>query len=175
MEMDHKAEPRKRSRTIEWFDPVPYVTEGMSRRPLDYLRDMMNGKIPPAPVVTLVGIEGIEIDEGHVVLALDPAEYHYNPLGVVHGGMIATLLDSTMALAVHSTLPAGGYFSTLQLNVNYVRQVTAETGRLVCDGKVVHAGRTTAVAECTAVDVRGKLIATATSTCMLHRPAEPAS
>jgi uncharacterized protein (TIGR00369 family) len=174
MEPEYVAEPKsdKRSRTIEWFDPAPYVAEGMNRRPLDYLRDMMNGKIPPAPAVTLLGIEGVEIEEGHVVLALDPAEFHYNPLGVVHGGVIATLLDSTLALAVHSTLPAGGYFSTLQLNVNYIRPVTEATGRLVCDAKLRHAGKTTATAEGSVVDGRGKLIATATTTCMLFRPAE---
>jgi uncharacterized protein (TIGR00369 family) len=96
-----------------------------------------------------------------------PSEYHYNPAGVVHGGMAATLLDSAMGIAVLSSLPAGMIFTTLELKVNFLRAMTTTTGEVRAEGNVVHLGRTTAVVEARLTDATGKLLATASSTCLI--------
>jgi uncharacterized protein (TIGR00369 family) len=96
-----------------------------------------------------------------------PAEYHYNPLGSVHGGILATLLDSVMGCAVHSTLPKGRGYTSLEIKVNYVRAVTGESGELSAEGRMVHGGRRSAVAEGRVVDAKGRLCATASTTCLV--------
>ena len=98
---------------------------------------------------------------------MTPGEQHYNPIGAVHGGIITTILDSVMGCAVHSTLPAGVGYTTLELKVNFVRAVTHRVGPLRCEGKVVHGGRQVATADATLTDLNGKLYAHATSTCMI--------
>lgn len=156
-----------RTRVVTWADPTPYVRRGMTMRPLDYLNDMVQGRIPLAPIAELMGMTGVEIEEGRAVMAAEPSESHHNPLGVVHGGLAATLLDSTMALAIHSTLPPGGRFSTLELHVNFVRTIRADGGRIVCEAKVVHGGSTVATAEGRVTDSSGRLVAHGTCTCLL--------
>ena len=112
----------------------------------------------------------VEVGEGRAVFAVDPAEYHYNPIGVVHGGLAATLLDSAMGCAVHSTLPAGAGYTTLEIKVNFIRAMTADTGRVRCEAKVVHVGGRTATAEGRVVDEAGKLYAHGSTTCLVLRP-----
>jgi uncharacterized protein (TIGR00369 family) len=102
-----------------------------------------------------------------VVMRLTPAEYHYNPIGTMHGGILATLLDSVMGCAVHSTLPKGRAYTSLEIKVNYVRAVTNESGELSAEGNVVHGGRRSAVAEAKVVDAKGRLCATASTTCLV--------
>jgi len=111
----------------------------------------------------------VELEEGRAVFAVDPAEYHYNPIGVVHGGLAATLLDSAMGCAVHSMLPAGTGYTTLELKVNFIRAMTAETGRVRAEGKLIHLGSRTATAEGRVIDESGKLYAQATTTCLILR------
>lgn len=110
-----------------------------------------------------------ELSEGRAVFTVEPAEYHYNPLGVVHGGVTATLLDSAMGCAVHSTLPAGAGYTTLEIKVNYIRPMFAETGLVRCESKVIHVGGRTAIAEGKIVDEKGKLYAHGTTTCIIFR------
>jgi uncharacterized protein (TIGR00369 family) len=110
-----------------------------------------------------------ELSEGRAVFTVEPAEYHYNPIGVVHGGLAATLLDSAMGCAVHSTLPAGVGYTTLEIKVNYIRAMTAETGLVRCEAQVIHVGGRTATAEGRVIDSSGKLYAHATTTCMIFR------
>ena len=110
-----------------------------------------------------------ELEEGRAVFTVEPAEYHYNPIGVVHGGVAATLLDSAMGCAVHSVLPAGAGYTTLEIKVNYVRAMTSETGEVRCEARVVHVGGRTATAEGRITDAGGKLYAHGTATCMLFR------
>jgi uncharacterized protein (TIGR00369 family) len=110
-----------------------------------------------------------ELEEGRAVFTVEPAEYHYNPIGVVHGGLAATLLDSAMGCAVHSTLPAGAGYTTLEVKVNFVRPLTAETGEVRCEAEVIHVGGRTATAEGKVLDASGKLYAHATTTCIIFR------
>jgi uncharacterized protein (TIGR00369 family) len=114
------------------------------------------------------------VSEGRVVFAGEPAEYHYNPLGTVHGGVMATLLDSALGCAVQSLLPAGTTYTTLELKVNYLRPVTVKTGPIYAEGKIIHLGGRIATAEARLTDAAGKLYAHGTTTCIILRPS-PAS
>jgi uncharacterized protein (TIGR00369 family) len=111
-----------------------------------------------------------EVSEGRVVFAIEPAEYHYNPLGTVHGGIAATLLDSAMGCAVQSMLPHGAGYTTLELKTNYLRAMTSRTGVVYCEGKIIHMGGRVATAEGRLTDASGKLYAHGTTTCILLRP-----
>jgi len=123
--------------------------------------------IPVAPIAELVGFDLVELGEGRASFELDPGERHYNPLGTVHGGIAATLLDSAMGVAVHTTLGEGQTYTTLELKVNYVRAITEETGRVVATGSVIHRGGRVATAEARLTDANGKLLAHGTSTCLI--------
>ncbi len=117
-----------------------------------------------------LGIEPVEVEEGRAVFATMPGEEHYNPLGVVHAGLATTLCDTAMGCAVHSLLPVGAAYTTLELKINLVRPLTSEIGRIHCEGKVIHFGSRVATAEARVVDRSGQLYAHATTTCMLFRP-----
>ena len=123
--------------------------------------------VPRAPVAELVGFELIELGEGRASFRMDPAERHYNPLGTVHGGIAAMLLDSAMGVAVHTTLDEGQTYTTLELKVNYVRAMTQDTGPVVATGSVIHRGGRVATADARLTDADGRLLAHGTSTCLL--------
>jgi uncharacterized protein (TIGR00369 family) len=144
---------------------------------LEYLRALARGELPAPPIAELMGFRAVEVEEGRVVFEAEPAEYHYNPIGTVHGGFACTLADSAMGCAVHSTLPAGAGYTTLELKVNLLRPITAGTGRLRCEGRTVHVGGRVATAEARLTDPEGTLYAHATTTCMVfrERPAEPST
>lgn len=158
-----------RSRLVTWEDPAPAAREGGHLPGLEYLRAMAEGRLPTPPIARLMGFEFVSADDGRVVFAAQPAEYHYNPIGLVHGGLAATLLDSAMSCAVHSTLPAGAAYTTLELKVNFVRAISKETGRVICEGEVVHRGTTVATAQGRLVaEETGRLLAHGTTTCLLR-------
>jgi uncharacterized protein (TIGR00369 family) len=160
-----------RSRTVTWEDPLETFAEAGGMSGLDYLRAIGEGRLPSAPIAQLMGFDGLEAEEGRVVFAALPDEYHYNPIGVVHGGLALTLLDSAMGCAVHSTLPPGAGYTTLEVKVNFARAITRDTGRIVCEGTVVHPGRTVATAEGRVIaEETGKLLAHGTSTCLIISP-----
>ncbi len=132
----------------------------------DVLRAMFDGAIPAAPIADTLGFAPVELERGRVVFAGTPGERHYNPIGSVHGGYAATLLDSAMGCAVHSVLDPGVGYTTLDLQVRYLRPMTADTGEVRAEGTVVHAGRRQAVAEGRLVRAAdGKLLAHGTTTC----------
>jgi uncharacterized protein (TIGR00369 family) len=157
-----------RSRTLEWLDPVETAAAGAEMAGLDYMRAIVAGELGRPPISLVMNMAPIELEEGRVVFAGEPGEEHYNPIGVVHGGYAATILDSALGCAVHTTLPAGVAYTSLGLEVKYVRPIERETGRVLCEGTVVHRGRRQATAEArlTAED-SGKLLATGTSTLMI--------
>jgi uncharacterized protein (TIGR00369 family) len=157
----------ERTRTYSWRDPGETVALFKGNRPLDVLRATLESGRPLAPMLQTVGAQLTEVTEGRAVFTSTPSEYHYNPAGVVHGGMAATLLDSAMGIAVLSSLPAGTIFTTLELKVNFLRAMTTTTGEVRAEGNVVHLGRTTAVVEARLTDATGKLLATASSTCLI--------
>lgn len=156
-----------RSRTFSWSDPMLNAAELGRRSGLELLQAMARGELPAPPITHLIGAGRIEVEAGRVVVTLEPQEYHYNPLGSVHGGVLATLLDTAAACAVHSTLPAGVGYTTLDLNTKYLRPASVASGMLTCEGIVLSKGRRTALAQAQILDARGGLVAHATSTCML--------
>jgi len=159
----------KRTLTVDWEDPRVLVEAARGLSGLEFLQRIITGELPPPPIAALLKFELAELSEGHAVFAVEPAEYHYNPIGVVHGGLAATLLDSAMGCAVHSALPAGAGYTSLEIKVNFVRPLTAETGRVRCEAKLIHLGGRTATAEGRVVDEAGKLYAHGTTTCLIFR------
>ncbi|GAA4941836.1 PaaI family thioesterase [Actinoplanes utahensis] len=156
-----------RTRTFGWTDPAEHAHLLGRRSGMEILRAMASGELPPPPVMHLIGGEGIHAEEGTVTLELEPQEFHYNPLGSVHGGILSTLLDTAAACSVHSTLPAGVGYTSMDLNVKFLRPATIASGRLTCTGTVLQRGRRTAFAEARITDGTGRLIAHATSSCMI--------
>lgn len=156
-----------RSLTVSWSDPLQVAQAARSLSGIDFLRGMRDGTIPPAPIQELVGMKLVEVDPGRVVWEVVPGEQHYNPIGTVHAGIAATLLDSAMACAVHSSIPLGKGYTTLEFKINLVRAVTIKSGLLRAIGKVVHGGKTTATAEGRLEDAAGILYAHATTTCII--------
>jgi uncharacterized protein (TIGR00369 family) len=135
---------------------------------LEYMRSIAEGSHPPAPIQELMGFELVEAGEGRTVFRSVPGRQHLNPIGTVHGGFAATLLDSCMGAAVHTTCADGEAYSTLEVKFNLVRPITPETGEVVAEGNVVHRGRRVATAEGTLKRASdGKLLAHGTTTCMI--------
>ena len=158
-----------RTLSISWQDPAGLAARARDSSGVDFLRAIVAGELPPAPIQDLLGFSLDEAEEGRVVFSLEPGEQHYNPIGSVHGGVAATLLDSAMGAAVHSTLPQGSGYATLEVKFNLVRAITAETGRVVAEGKVIHAGKTVATVEASLRSAGdGKLLAHGTSTCLIR-------
>ena len=157
----------KRTLSATWEDPVALAQAGRSMAGIDFLRAIRDGQLPHPPICALLGYRLTEVEPGHAVFEITPAEQHYNPIGVVHGGIAMTLLDSAMGCAVQTRMPAGGGYTTLEAKTNLVRAVTADTGALRAVGKVVHVGKRVATAEARLEDREGKLYAHATSTCIV--------
>lgn len=163
----------KRTRTATWDDPADGTRQALELTGVEYLRSMMNGKAPAPPFAHLLGFELQSVEEGAVTFGMDPAERHYNPFGVVHGGVAATLFDSALGCAVQSLLPAAKAAPTMQLDINYIRPITISTGRVRCSGQVVHLGKRSATAEGRLVDMDGKLYAHATGTFVISELKAP--
>ena len=158
-----------RSRTITWDDPMSLHGNLKRLSGLDFLRRVADGELPQPPMGRLMDVRITEVDRGRVVFEGVPQEFHYNPLGVVHGGMAATLLDSALGCCVNSHLEAGDFYTTLELKVNFVRAMTLETGTVRAIATTVHIGRSTAVVEGRVVDKDDRVYAFATSTCLIRR------
>ena len=156
-----------RTRTYTWDDPLETLSlcEGITG--LEALQLIVSGELPPAPIGMTLGFGGFEVAEGRATFEIVPSEFHYNPIGVVHGGLALALLDSAMGCAVQSTLAAGVVYTTLEVKVNFVRPLTSSTGLVRCTGTVVHGGRTVATAEGRIVDSSGRLYAHGTSTLLI--------
>jgi uncharacterized protein (TIGR00369 family) len=157
----------KRTLQATWDDPVALAEAGRSLAGIDFLRAIRDRKLPAPPIARLLGFDLVEVDPGRAVFEVTPGEQHYNPIGVVHGGLAMTLLDSAMGCAVQTQMPAGGGYTTLEAKTNLVRPITASTGKLRAIGKLVHLGKRVATAEARLEDREGKLYAHATSTCIV--------
>ena len=134
---------------------------------LEFMRGMIAGRFPPPPIATALKFALIEVEHGRAVFEGMPEFAFYNPIGCVHGGYAATLLDSCMGCAVHTSMPPGMAYTTLEFKINFVRAITDQTGRVRAEGKVIHPGNRTATAEGYLYDERRKLLAHATTTCLV--------
>jgi uncharacterized protein (TIGR00369 family) len=157
-----------KQRTITWTDPLENAQRLVGLTGLDAMRAIANGDVPAPPMAVLMDFRVTEVDEGKAVFSGQPAEFHYNPIGVVHGGLALTLLDSCMGCAVHTTLSTDEAYTTLEVKANLVRAITRDTGSLRAEGTVVHRGRRQATAEGRIVEeATGKLVAHGTTTCLV--------
>lgn len=136
---------------------------------LDYMRKVVAGELPAAPMIKLLNMKFAEIEAGHIVLTAEPAREFENGLRIAHGGFAAALLDTALGSAVNSVMPAGKIFTTLEMKINYTHAITRDTGTLFCSADVIHAGSRTATSEGRIVDARGKIYAHGTATMILYR------
>lgn len=160
-------QPIEQSKTITWVDPLPQAALARTMSGLDYLQAIIDGDIPGAPIASHINMEFVSVETGIAVMAATPDESHYNPIGSVHGGFFATLLDSVCGCAVQTTLPAGVAYTSLDLTVSFLRGITVGTGRVVATGRVTKPGSRAAFVEADIKDADGRLLATATSTCLV--------
>jgi uncharacterized protein (TIGR00369 family) len=163
----------ERRRVVTWEDPAVSAAAALTHDGLDFLSAIGEGRIPPPPIAELLGMTVEKVTPGQVVFALEPGEYMYNPIGSVHGGVFCTLLDSAMGCAVHSTLRKGQGYTTLELKVNFVKRLTADTGKVLATGRVLSGGRRVVTAEGQITGPDGTLYAHATTTCLIFDPKEP--
>ncbi|MCC9704887.1 PaaI family thioesterase [Streptomyces sp. MNU76] len=164
----------RRSRTFAWEDPTVSARAVGDHNGLDFLREMLAGRLPTPPVAATLGFTLEEAEHGRVVFVLVPGEEHYNPIGSVHGGVYATLLDSAAGCAVQSVLPRGMGYTSLDLTLKFLRPVTVDTGKVRAIGTVLNSGRRTALAQAELRDSEDRLLAHATSSCMVF-PVPPSS
>lgn len=134
---------------------------------VEFLRAIMRGELPLPPICRVLGFKPVEMDVGLAVFEGTPRGDFYNPLGTVHGGYAATLLDSAMGCAVHTTLKAGIGYTTLEFKINFVRPLSDATGPVRAEARLIHAGTTIGTAEGKLLDGRGRLFAHATTTCLI--------
>ena len=160
-----------REKTITWQDPLPTARLGITMSGLDYMTAILEGRVPGAPIAAHFGVRWETITRGEVVGVAEPDESLYNPIGMVHGGFAATLLDSVIGCAVHTTLPAGVGYSSVELKVNFLRAIHGDTGPVRATGRVVKEGSRIAFAEGEIRDSSGKLLATGSGTCVITRAA----
>ncbi|HEY3467763.1 MAG TPA: PaaI family thioesterase [Amycolatopsis sp.] len=156
-----------RSKTITWEDPLPTARLGATMPGIEYMTAIAEGRVPAPPIAAHFGMRWVRIEHGEVEAVCEPDESLYNPIGMVHGGVAATMLDSVVGCAVHTTLPAGVGYSSVELKVNYLRAIHAGRGEIRATGRVVKEGSRIAFAEGEIRDVDGKLLATASGTCVL--------
>jgi uncharacterized protein (TIGR00369 family) len=159
-----------RQRSYGWEDPAVSAATARELDGISFLREIVAGRIPPPPIAVTLGFGLVSVEPGRAVFDVVPAEYHYNPIGSVHGGVYATLCDSACGCAVHSMLPAGAYYTSMDLATRFIRPVTTGSGRLLCEGTVTHLGSRTALAEARLTGADGRLYAHATSSCLIFRP-----
>ena len=162
---DTWGEPR--SRTVTWHDPLVGAGRGLSLPGLEYLQAMIDGVLPPPPIAGLMQMALTEAAPGRVVFTCTPDESAYNPIGAVHGGLVCTLLDSVAGCALHSTLPQGRGYTSIEIKVSYLKPVRASSGLLTAVGTVVKAGSRVAFTEGVVTDATGAAVATATSTLLV--------
>lgn len=160
----------ERTRTIAWEDPAVLAGAALTMEGNEFLTAIADGTLPKPPIAETLDFTLVKAGDGTAVFELTPKEFHYNPIGTVHGGVIATLLDSALGCAVQTRLPTGTRYTTLELKVNFVRAVLADTGPLRFEAAIVHLGGRVATAEARAVDAEGRLYAHATTTCLVIRP-----
>jgi uncharacterized protein (TIGR00369 family) len=159
------GEPR--TKTVSWYDPSVGAAQGLRMAGLDHLAAIRDGVLPPPPISGLMEFGLDEVEAGRAVFTCRPDESAYNPIGVVHGGLVCTLLDSVCACAVHSTLPLGKGYTSIEIKVSYLKAVTARSGLLTATGTLVKAGSRVAFSEGVVTDESGAPVATATSTCLV--------
>ena len=163
----------KRERTFSWGNPLEGAAKAMYMNGTEYLQAMTDGSLPLPPVMHTLDFHVGGLTPGSVTFVFTPQEFHYNPIGTVHGGVISAILDSAMGCSLHSLLPAGTGYTTLELKVNFLKAVTIQSGELKAVGKVISKGSRTALTEAQLLDNAGNIYAHAVSTCLIMQVKKP--
>lgn len=158
---------KQRERSYSWGNPLEGVTLSAALSGMEYLQAIQRGEAPASPLVNTLDFSLGELEEGKVSFYFEPQEFHYNPNGSVHGGVITSILDSAMGCALHTLLPAGTGYTTLELKVNFLKKAVIGSGLLTATGSIIHLGKSTALVEASLTDENGKKYAHAVSTCMV--------
>lgn len=166
---DRSVQDEERVRTYAWEEPASLTEEWVGRTGLELLQAAVAGVLPPPPIARTLGMSLVEVAEGRAVFSVTPREFHYNPLGVAHGGLALTLIDSATGCAFQTTLPADVAYTTLETKANFVRPITLDTGAVRCTAETVHVGRSTGTAMARVEDEAGRLLAHGTSTLLILR------
>jgi len=156
-----------RTRSFDWEEATAFWHRAQGKSGIELLRMAIAGELPPPPMAMLMDIRLTEIEKGRAVFTGTPQEFHYNPLGTVHGGLAATLLDSALSCAVHTTLRPGLGYTTVELKVNFARPMLATTGLITCEGRTINVGSRIATSEARLTGADGKLYAHGTATCLI--------
>ena len=157
----------ERTRTYSWDDPLALRDEMAGRSGLELMQLMATGEIPPPPIAQTLGFRLVDAERGRAVFECEPAEFHYNPIGIVHAGLAMTLMDSAMGLAFVTTLDEPKGWTTLEVKSSFTRTLTVETGVVRCVGTVIHPGRRVVTTEARIEDAEGRLCAHGTSTILV--------
>ena len=164
------------SRSFSWADPAPAVAAARTMSGLECLRAMLAGDLPNAPMAATLDLALVEAKNGRVVFGGEPGAFMCNPNGTIHGGFAASLIDSATGCAVYSTLEAGYWFTTMNLSVDFLRPLLPTSGGLRCEGRVVHRGRRTAIAEAQVIGgADGKVYGRGQTNCMIFAPEDSRS
>ena len=157
----------ERARTIQWSDPMLTASAATGKTGIAFLQGIIDGAIPPAPIQHTLGFRLVAVGEGTARFEGEFGEHMYNPMAGVHGGVVSTLLDSAMGCAVMSVLDTQTGYTTVDMTVHFTRPISVKTGAFVVEGTLIHRGNRVMTAEARLLDRNAKLLAHATSTCML--------
>jgi uncharacterized protein (TIGR00369 family) len=158
-----------RSRPISWHDPLVLAVAGAELSGREFLQAIIDGRLPPPPIATLIGAELVSVAEGEAVFRCTPDESTYNPIGMVHGGLLCTLLDSAAGCAVHTLLPAGAGYGSIEIKVSFLKPLRADSGQIEVHGHALRVGGRVAFAEAHARDQNGELVGHATTSLAVSR------
>lgn len=156
-----------RTRTVTWHEPGPGTAAGLAMAGLDYLHAMRDGLLPPPPMAGLMRFDITAARTGHVEFTCQPDESAYNAIGSVHGGLVCTLLDTVLGCALHSALPKGKGYTSVEIKVNYLKAVRLSSGTLTATGTLIKAGSRVGFTEGAVTDASGATVATASSTLLI--------
>jgi uncharacterized protein (TIGR00369 family) len=159
----------KRHRTYDWDDPAPLALQSKQLAGLEFLKKMISTELPLPPIIHTLDFKVSGVQPGKAEFSFQPQEFHYNPLGSVHGGVITAILDSAMGCALHSVLPVGTGYTSVDIKVNFLKPISIRNGLLKATGSIINQGSRTALLEGRLTDENGKLHAHATSTCMIFK------
>ncbi|MFD2033772.1 PaaI family thioesterase [Belliella marina] len=156
-----------RKRTYEWMNPLETADKAKTMSGFDFLNSISKGETPLPPIAETLEFHPLSVEIGRVVFEFEAKEYHYNPIGSVHGGVISTVLDTVMGCTVHSMLPQGVIYTTLELKINFIKAVTIKNGKMKAEARIIHLGKNTALVEADLRDEQGHVYAHGVSTCMI--------
>jgi uncharacterized protein (TIGR00369 family) len=157
----------RQSKVVEWDDPAPLAAAIGTMSGLEFLQAIVRGDLPAPPIMGVMATEAVLAEPGHVEFRCTPDGSHFNPLGTIHGGFACTALDSAAACAGQTTLPAGSGYTSIDLEVRYLRPILPEAGPFIAVGRVVKPGRRVVFTEAELLDAAGKVVATATSSLLV--------